>query len=317
MAPKNKPLPVREQITYPVVHVTAENDPCRSQHVQLHHALLCGHLITTLKPDEPCAPNCSRVAVAKAARTSRQTNSKTCSDLLFYCDACVESTNEPQVASTLSNEEAERKRAALRLQEATRQDKANKYRRCYIAQKTVSVPCDEDGHVVGNYSPVLRRHPFDTALPRSGANMFEDVDVPPHRKNSTRQAPYRKSTPLILASDDEEEGEEEDQEDEISEDIDDTVAEGIRWVQGDRARLRRKDPRSMQRLRAARPIINSSPDTDLSSFISNTSGPSPAQARAQTAAGPMLISAIRVPGTKRKKMTQKDETAQPPCPLKR
>ncbi|KAF2625024.1 hypothetical protein BU25DRAFT_474581 [Macroventuria anomochaeta] len=123
--------------------------------------------------------------------------------LEFYCDLCVEVANEPHIDASLSPKEAETKRTVLRGQEAVKRDKVNKFRICYIAQKITSVLCDdEDGEVVEGYTPIDNGHPFDTTLPRTGANMFEDIDVPPpNRTKPERRESCGKTGPLTIRLD--------------------------------------------------------------------------------------------------------------------
>ena len=53
--------------------------------------------------------------------------------------------------------------------------KEAKFRKCYIALKITSLPCNSDGTVEGQYTPRANHHPFDTTIPRVGDNFFEDV----------------------------------------------------------------------------------------------------------------------------------------------
>lgn len=322
-----KGLPVREHITYPVVQVTAGTNSCRDEISQFHHVLNCGHLITTAKPDEGCAPNCFHVAVAKTSRKPKKKSMEASLGLSFYCDACVEVTNERRIAATLSNQEAgelhcrhghfymaanstaEGKRVKLRRKEALKQEKDSKFRKCYIAKKITSVPCDEDGSIVSSYLPATHGHPFDTALPRTGTNMFEDVDITPQRKNLKRQGPLKKPTSVVMSSD---------QEEELSDDVDNTVAEGLKWVREDRERVIRQDQESLQRQRAAaRPIINSSPSTDLSSFITANSSPLPAQTSSPSVVDSPRTTARHQPSTKRRRTPGEIAIAPEPRPSKK
>jgi hypothetical protein len=183
-----KPVnPIRETIKYPTIDVTDANDSCLNPSLTFEHVLLCGHLVTTALPNEPCAPNCHHAADGEAEfdhflkykKEMKMKNGKTISDNEFYCDACVETEVEIKIPAGFSSANADERRAMLRTVEAKTRKKATKFRKCYIAMKITSVQCHSDGEVSSRHVPRKERHPFDTAMPRSGENMFEDVDPTP------------------------------------------------------------------------------------------------------------------------------------------
>ncbi|KAG9187201.1 hypothetical protein G6011_05072 [Alternaria panax] len=63
----------------------------------------------------------------------------------------------------------------MRQVEEAKRGKQKNFRKCYIALKVISVPCNSDGTARGQYTPRTKHHPFDTALPQVGDNFFEDV----------------------------------------------------------------------------------------------------------------------------------------------
>jgi hypothetical protein len=184
MARIQKKRPVRETITYPKVIVTDNTDSCRNSALPCEHVLMCGHLVTTALPNEPCAPNCHHVADGRDMldwrqgnqKTPRTKNGKQISESDFYCDACVEARLELCIGVELSSAESEELRAKLRTLEAENLKKNTDFRKCYIALKVTSVPCHSEGTMSSRYNPRKEHHPFDTAVPQSGENMFEDVD---------------------------------------------------------------------------------------------------------------------------------------------
>jgi hypothetical protein len=179
--------PIRETIKYPTIDVTDANDSCLNPSLPFEHVLACGHLITTALPNEPCAPNCHHAANESAGleqslkykSATKMKNGNNVSDQDFYCDACVETKLEAKIPVALSSSNAEERRAMLRTAEARTRKKTTKFRKCYIAMKITSVQCHRDGQISSLYVPREERHPFDTAMPRSGENMFEDVDPNP------------------------------------------------------------------------------------------------------------------------------------------
>ncbi|KAJ4376807.1 hypothetical protein N0V86_006925 [Didymella sp. IMI 355093] len=243
-------VPIRETITYPKVTVTSDHDPYYDESSPFEHVLKCGHLITTLKPDEPCAPNCHHATSSSSLEAQKMSLSKTLKKN-FYCDACVEDDTEGAIGIEASCQ------AAGQLPH-------------FQAIKVVSVPCDEDGYTVEDYDPYLSSHPFDTAWPPTGDNMFEDMDFTPTRARKPKKfGPLTKTTDV---SDDEPSSTAE----AVAEDVDGTVAEGMRWLREEEERQRRRadegTPSTLRRRSAARPIvISSSPDTGMSSFVVNSS----------------------------------------------
>lgn len=65
----------------------------------------------------------------------------------------------------------------MRVKEAQKRGKATKYRKCYIGLKVTSVACYSDGECRDDYVPRKTHHLYDTALPQTGNNMFEDIDL--------------------------------------------------------------------------------------------------------------------------------------------
>jgi hypothetical protein len=70
----------------------------------------------------------------------------------------------------------------MRQAEAKRRGKATNYRKCYIGLKVTSVPCHTDGSVHSRYVPRKEHHPFDTSIPQTGDNFFEDMVVNPEEE---------------------------------------------------------------------------------------------------------------------------------------
>jgi hypothetical protein len=180
---KQSPMaqPMRETVTYPKIKVTADHNFCLDPSVSFDHVLSCGHLINTALPNEPCAPNCDHVA-GKADSLDKSLKMKNCQTISikdFYCDACVETEIEMRMPSYFSSAEAEERRATLRAEDATKLGKATEHRKCYIAQKSTSIPCHSDGSLSSKYKPREQHHLFDASLPQIGENMFEDVDPNP------------------------------------------------------------------------------------------------------------------------------------------
>lgn len=197
------PKIVRETIRYPKRSVTDASNPCLDTTQSFEHALKCGHLVTTALPNEPCAPNCYHVdddadldRSLKYKRAMKMKNGNTVSDKPFYCDACVEIENEKKIPAAVSSSVAEERRAVLNATEAKTRKKATAFRKCYIALKITSVPCHSDGTLSSRYTPRDERHPFDTAMPRTGENMFEDVDPDPKDVDVTADTARRTSEKL-------------------------------------------------------------------------------------------------------------------------
>ncbi|KAI4948285.1 hypothetical protein J4E91_006280 [Alternaria rosae] len=168
---------IHEKVTYPRVLGLGEQDSCLNASMSYEHLLECGHLITTPKPDERCAPNC--YCVAYGWHEINFDEKKKAKMLLFYCDACVEEKNEKLVAGTLTSTAAENLRRFLSETEATKREKQTEFRKCYIALKITSVPCHTDGALRKGYTPRKEHHPFDVSIPRVGDNFFEDILVNP------------------------------------------------------------------------------------------------------------------------------------------
>jgi hypothetical protein len=177
-------VPIRETITYPKIIVAEDNDSCLNPAFPFEHVLWCGHTVSTALPNEPCAPNCHHVQddggeldrSLRNRKAMKMKNGNEVSDKKFYCDACVETEMEHKILVELSASAAEERRAVMRANEAKTRGKTTKFRKCYIALKITSIPCHSDGSISSRYTPREERHQFDVALPRSGENMFEDVD---------------------------------------------------------------------------------------------------------------------------------------------
>jgi hypothetical protein len=83
--------PIHETVTYPRIKVTADNDSCLSPSMAYEHMLVCGHIITTAKASEPCAPNCHHVANTKVTPKRKKGVGRVEGEGKdFYCDACAE-----------------------------------------------------------------------------------------------------------------------------------------------------------------------------------------------------------------------------------
>jgi hypothetical protein len=180
-------IPIREEITYPKITVTEDKDACLNLALPFKHVLWCGHTVSTSLPREPCAPNYHHVQddggeLGRSLRNRKamsMENGNKVSEKKFYCDACVETEMEHKLHVELSASAAEERRAAMRANEAKTRGKITEYRKCYIALKVTSIPCHSDGTISSRYTPREERHRFDQALPRTGDNMFEDVDASP------------------------------------------------------------------------------------------------------------------------------------------
>jgi hypothetical protein len=180
-------IPIREEITYPKITVTEDNDACLNLALPFEHVLRCGHTVSTSLPGEPCAPNCNHVhddggelgRLLRNRKAMSMKNGNEVSEKKFYCDACVETEMEHKLHVDLTASVAEERRATMRANEAKTRGKITEYRKCYIALKVTSIPCHSDGTISSRYTPREERHRFDQALPRTGDNMFEDVDASP------------------------------------------------------------------------------------------------------------------------------------------
>lgn len=153
------------------------------------------------------------------------------------------------------------------------------------------------------YIPHGDGHPFDTALPRTGANMFKDVEVPhPKRTNAKRKVQSNKGMPVTPVSDtsDYESERLEDADQGFREDVEDTIAEGARWLREQEDLDRRRQEGSLVRVRkirtATRPIVySSSPHTRTSTTVVKSSSPTSVPTSSQNS--------VRTP-TKRKRPSQ-------------
>ncbi|KAJ4288430.1 hypothetical protein N0V90_011665 [Kalmusia sp. IMI 367209] len=95
----------------------------------------------------------------------------------FWCDACVETGIEQDIAwRIIDSLEAEKRRMRLR-ESCTRRNwkQQSKARKCYIGAKSVAVPVDRRGNLFLHYKTGTSKHPFDCVVPYVGANMFEDL----------------------------------------------------------------------------------------------------------------------------------------------
>jgi len=316
---------VREVITYPKVTVTTTYDPCHDEYSPYEHVLACRHLITTPEPYEPCAPNCYH---ANGTR-SRQAPKMTLSAALkkeFYCDACVELEGENEIPATATNEEAgeqvksnaaittdkfvaEDQRAEYRQTTTAIRNKALDFRTCYIAQKTISVPCDDEGEAVEGYRSHPPHNAYDMSWPPTGANMYEDVET--IRPQKSKEKKRRRSAAVRVEPDEPAihiKGA-------VAEDVNETVTEGARWLREEEDRERRRaeegTPATRRRRAAARPIvISSSPDIGISSFVVDESSLLTAQTNAQDDS-PTPVIAKKKRDRKRKEATNDETTSIP------
>jgi len=188
---------VKETVTYPRIEVTAYYDPCLNPTTSCEHVLKCGHCIVTARPDELCGGNCFHVASTKGDGTDKRRAVKTGPD--FWCDACVEEGIEMEIdmlhGHSLDARDADQRRASIRLLR-TQADKETmrSFRRCYIAAKTVSVRCDSNGFPLKGYRNSPSTHPFDRATPRTGTNVFQDIDPNPPVERLKQLPSHRRST---------------------------------------------------------------------------------------------------------------------------
>ena len=67
------------------------------------HVLVCGHVIATPRPDEPCAPNCHHVANKRLLERKEKEALEITKALDFYCDACVEAENEGLIPKDITS----------------------------------------------------------------------------------------------------------------------------------------------------------------------------------------------------------------------
>ncbi|CAN9380405.1 unnamed protein product [Alternaria alternata] len=173
-SPSLKQKPLHEVARYPqVIDITPENNSCLNPSMSYEHILECRHIIVTARPDEPCAPNCYHIASNNSSKDKGAL--KRSNVLNFYCDACMETGSEALMSNDVSSLEAEAIRLGMRHGKAELCGKEAKFRKCYIALKITSLPCNSDGTVEGQYTPRANHHPFDTTIPRVGDNFFEDV----------------------------------------------------------------------------------------------------------------------------------------------
>ncbi|KAF1947458.1 hypothetical protein EJ02DRAFT_507897 [Clathrospora elynae] len=180
---------IRETGKYPKVTVSAKwyVDSCLNPSTAFEHVLACAH-ISTEKSNEPT------VSPDKGKGRAAEKTEKT-----FYCDACAGDYNEWRIHINISSTEAGKEnvvvqhlrrphagavctktqRTAKRNEEAHLRGKDTNFRKCYIAQKTTSVPCDSNGRITIRYVPKENAHPSITGRPQIGDNMFDDIDTNP------------------------------------------------------------------------------------------------------------------------------------------
>jgi hypothetical protein len=202
--------PIRETVRYPCITVTADNDPCLNSSLACEHVLACGHLIFTATPDQPCATNCHHVEngpgdldrSVRSKKVQTMKNGREISTLPFYCDACIETEHEQLLPSGLSSTKAEQRRTILRHSTAIKRSKTTEHRKCYIGMKVTSVPCYSDGSVSSRYVPREEHHPYDTALPQIGDNVFEDIDPSPPTDEDTVAQPQEMNPVIAVSADD-------------------------------------------------------------------------------------------------------------------
>ncbi|KAF1952123.1 hypothetical protein CC80DRAFT_552555 [Byssothecium circinans] len=184
----------KEIVTYPHIYPNPYMDPCLHRNTTSEHALSCGHSIITVTPDEPCAPNCMHIANdrgasklkgVKAQIKSPDMKAKHVTKVEFWCDACQEERIEDRMKGYLrdSVNEADERRAFFRAYyTGENEGQRAAARKCYIGAKNVAVPCDKYGRASKVHRKKAGAHPFDTAIPRMGANIFEGVDPHPERE---------------------------------------------------------------------------------------------------------------------------------------
>ncbi|KAH8728238.1 hypothetical protein GQ44DRAFT_769755 [Phaeosphaeriaceae sp. PMI808] len=177
-------MPVHETVTYPKVDVSEDNNSCLNPSMSREHVLDCGHLVNTVLPWEPCAPNCHHISMKsrpsslpeKNKRATEKENEREVTALPFYCDACVETEFEHRISTWSTSSAADSQRAEMASAAAKTNGKGDKSRKCYIALKITSIPVYSGGYLPWGYITNKEHHPFDVSRPRSGANMFEDLD---------------------------------------------------------------------------------------------------------------------------------------------
>lgn len=211
-SPPKSRLPIRETVTYPKFPVTADNNSCLDRFRPFEHVLSCGHLVNTARADQQCAPNCHHVVDndRKGDHSFIQVTAMTVkggiwiSKKSFYCDACVESENEEKLPKYMPAAQAEKARTIFRAKEAEKRGRNADFRRCYIAMKFTQVPCLEDRSILSRYVPTEgnERHPLDTALPRMGWNMYEDVDVSPEEEQEDEENEEDEIQFVVMSDDD-------------------------------------------------------------------------------------------------------------------
>ncbi|KAF1833075.1 hypothetical protein BDW02DRAFT_631499 [Decorospora gaudefroyi] len=191
---QKKKRAIHETASYPRIEVTPETNSCLIPSLHFEHVLRCGHLIATVEADEPCAPNCHHVANATLASEENNDTEKE-----FYCDACVEEEHELLIPKGKTCTEAEHSRATMREAAVESNEKATKYRKCYIGLKVTLVPCRKDGTPVSGYTPRTEHHPWDTSVPQMGDNVFEDMfgEVAPEAAAQERSAHTVAAPPVV------------------------------------------------------------------------------------------------------------------------
>lgn len=203
---------------------------------------------------------------------------------------------------------AEDQRAEYRQTTTAIRNKARDFRTCYIAQKTISVPCDDEGEAVEGYRPHPPQNIYDMSWPPTGANMYEDVEI--IRPQKSKEKKKRRSAAVQVKPD----GPAIHIEGAVAEDVNETVTEGARWLREEEDRERRRaeegTPATRRRRAAARPIvISSSPDTGMSSFIVDELSLLTAQTNAQDDSP--TVTAKKKRDRKRKKATNDETTSTP------
>lgn len=170
--------------------------------------------------------------------------------------------------------------------------------------------------MVKDYDPYVGAHPFDTAWPPTGDNMFEDIDATPIKTKSNKK---KRSQAKAQSSPDEAALHIDDA---VAEEVNATVTEGTRWLQEEEERERRRAeegaPTTQRRRAAARPIIiSSSPDTGMSSFVVDDSSLLTVQTNAQDESA--IPAAAKKKRDQKRKKAMNDEIAATPAilPIKR
>jgi hypothetical protein len=94
---------IHEEVTYPRIRLAPDSNSCLNPSMSYEHVLVCGHVIATPRPDEPCAPNCHHIANERSPERKTKDALKIAKTLEFYCDACVEAENEGLISKDITS----------------------------------------------------------------------------------------------------------------------------------------------------------------------------------------------------------------------